>query len=188
MLQILAGQNREHARRRRGCRGIDFADARVRMRRAQHNGVCLARQRQIVDIIAMPGQKTPILDPAHRLADPELVHSNDLRHRAYRPHGQFCHSAAARFCAPRREQSSAVGHCERGAPCAAEDRRRKGIPCGIVRVGGNCRSGLPPRLGLPHNDAAEAGTLNARPCYSTVTLLARFLGWSTSVPLMTAVW
>ncbi|MBI5469642.1 MAG: hypothetical protein HY891_10970, partial [Deltaproteobacteria bacterium] len=24
--------------------------------------------------------------------------------------------------------------------------------------------------------------------YSTVTLLARFLGWSTSVPLRTAIW
>ena len=32
------------------------------------------------------------------------------------------------------------------------------------------------------------GKVKTVPNYSTVTLFARFRGWSTSVPLMTAVW
>ena len=48
----------------------------MRMRRAQHKGVGLAGQRQIVDVTAAASQKTPVLDAADRLANAELVHGD----------------------------------------------------------------------------------------------------------------
>ncbi len=46
----------------------------MRMRRAQHRRIGLARADDVVEVAAMPGQEAPILDPADRLADAELLH------------------------------------------------------------------------------------------------------------------
>ena len=48
-------------------------DARMRMRRHHHDAVALARQGDVVDIAAAPGDEALVLDPADRLADAELV-------------------------------------------------------------------------------------------------------------------
>ena len=72
--QVGAGQHRDDAGRRRRGRGVDRADTGMRMRRAQHKGVSLARTNEIVDVMTAPGQKPLVLDAADRLADAELVH------------------------------------------------------------------------------------------------------------------
>ena len=49
-------------------------DARVRGRRAQHVAMGLARQVDVVGVAALAGDQPLVLDPAHRLPDPELAH------------------------------------------------------------------------------------------------------------------
>src|SRR5436190_19494464 len=44
------------------------------MRRAQHEGIALARAADVVEKIAATGDKAPILDAADRLTDAELLH------------------------------------------------------------------------------------------------------------------
>ena len=53
--------------------GVDALDARMGVRRHHHDAVALARQGDIVDIAAAPGDEALVLDPADRLADAELV-------------------------------------------------------------------------------------------------------------------
>src|SRR5690606_15884582 len=54
-------------------RGVDRLDARMRMRRHHHHAVALPRQRDVIDIAAASRDEALVLDPAHRLADAELV-------------------------------------------------------------------------------------------------------------------
>ena len=42
------------------------------VRRAQHHRVRLARPDDVVEVVAPPGQKAPILDATDRLTDAEL--------------------------------------------------------------------------------------------------------------------
>jgi hypothetical protein len=46
----------------------------MRVRRAQHESVRLAGTSDVVDISAVTGNEAPILDPADRLTDAELLH------------------------------------------------------------------------------------------------------------------
>jgi hypothetical protein len=46
----------------------------MRMRRTQHKGAGLVRAVDIVDVIAVTSDETPVLDPADRLTDAELLH------------------------------------------------------------------------------------------------------------------
>ena len=50
-----------------------LADPRMRMRRHHHYAVALARQRDVIDKAAAPGDEALVLDPADRLADAEFV-------------------------------------------------------------------------------------------------------------------
>src|SRR6266700_5822494 len=59
------------------------------MRRAQHHRMGLARPDDVVEVMAAPGQETPILDAANRLTDAELCHATSApgyprHHRAPR--------------------------------------------------------------------------------------------------------
>ena len=55
-------------------RDIDRADARMRMRRAQHMAERHARQHHVVDIAAAAAQQPRILEPRHRLTQREFAH------------------------------------------------------------------------------------------------------------------
>ena len=46
----------------------------MRVKRTQHEGIRLTRPADIVDIIAVASDETPILDAADRLTDVELLH------------------------------------------------------------------------------------------------------------------
>ena len=50
------------------------ADARMSVRRAQHESVRLAGPADVVDISAVTGDEAPVLDAADRLTDAELLH------------------------------------------------------------------------------------------------------------------
>jgi hypothetical protein len=53
--QVCAGDDREHARQRRGARRVDADDARVRVRAAQHAPLHHARQREVGAVVGAPG-------------------------------------------------------------------------------------------------------------------------------------
>jgi hypothetical protein len=44
------------------------------MRRTQHEGISLARQLDVVDIVAVTGDEPSVLDSADGLTDAELFH------------------------------------------------------------------------------------------------------------------
>ena len=54
------------------CGAVDALDARVRHRRAQHEGMRHARQGDVVRVAALSGEKTQIFMPPHGLTDPEF--------------------------------------------------------------------------------------------------------------------
>ena len=66
---ILAGEDLDHARHLLGRRGVDALDLGVGVRRAQEVGVGRARERQIVDIAAGPGQEALVFRPKNAGAD-----------------------------------------------------------------------------------------------------------------------
>src|SRR5262249_4304904 len=68
---VIPGQDGEHAGGGKRCRRIDSADARMRVRRAQHEGISLVRSLNVIDIIAATGDEAPVLDAADRLTDAE---------------------------------------------------------------------------------------------------------------------
>ena len=55
-------------------------DARVGVRRAHEHGVHLARESHVVRIAAEALDEPRILDPAHRLADGELLDDDRVTH------------------------------------------------------------------------------------------------------------
>ncbi len=65
----------EHAWRALGRRRVDATDLGVRVRRAQHDGVGLIVERDVVGIPAATGQKTCVLDPFDGLSDAEFAHA-----------------------------------------------------------------------------------------------------------------
>ena len=67
--RVRGGQHREHARRGARRTRIDAGDSRMRVRRAQHDGMGQAVEGEIVEIGAAPGQKAQILTPLGPVAD-----------------------------------------------------------------------------------------------------------------------
>ena len=83
-LYILGRQHRQHPGHRARLRRIDAAHPGMRVRRAHHDRIGLARQIDIVAIAAAPGQQAQIFAPPDRLPDPcaccRTVHrSSELR-------------------------------------------------------------------------------------------------------------
>src|SRR5262249_47969458 len=89
-LNVFARQHTNDARGAARSLGVDALDPRMRMRREHDHRVSLVRQLDIVDKAAMAGEKAPVLDPAHRLADAVglpikmLVHERSLTALALR--------------------------------------------------------------------------------------------------------
>ncbi len=73
-LVVGAGEHREHARRGFGFRRVDFADAGMGMRRAQHEAVRHAGKRHVGDIAAMAFDQPRILEAGNGLADRVFTH------------------------------------------------------------------------------------------------------------------
>ena len=69
-----AGEDGEHAGRRLRLRNVDLLDAGVGVRREHVDAEGHAGQHDVVDIAALAYQEALVLDPAHRLSDPELGH------------------------------------------------------------------------------------------------------------------
>ena len=74
-LDVVAGIDGHHARCRFRRVDIDRPDLRVGMRRADEDGVGLARQVHVVDEAPLPAQQARILEPQDRLADTVLAHT-----------------------------------------------------------------------------------------------------------------
>ena len=72
--EVRAGIDREHAGRGFRGREVDFPDAGVGMRRAQHISVRLSDQAEIMLKPPEAGQEPLVLETPHRLPDPELAH------------------------------------------------------------------------------------------------------------------
>ena len=72
--EIFPGEDGCHAGggERRG--RVDRADTAMGMRRTQHEGVRLTGPADVVDVSAVTGDKSAILDAANRLTDAELLH------------------------------------------------------------------------------------------------------------------
>ena len=72
--EIGAGEDGDHARHRARGGGLDGPDARVGMRRAQHDQVDLAGQVDVVVEAALALQQPRIVEAPDPLPDPELFH------------------------------------------------------------------------------------------------------------------
>ena len=77
MLDSLDGAASHAGRRARGA-GVDRADRRARVRRAQHSGVRLVGQVHITDIAAAPGDKAAVLDARNGLSYCEVGHADHV--------------------------------------------------------------------------------------------------------------
>ena len=64
---IGAGQNRQHSWHRDRFRRLDCAEPGMRVRRPDHEGICLARQIEIVAVAALAGQEPPVFEAPYRL-------------------------------------------------------------------------------------------------------------------------
>ena len=73
-LVVGAGQHREHAGRGLRLRGVDRADARMGMRRAQHIAERHAGKRHVGDIAAAALEQPRVLEPRNRLTNREFTH------------------------------------------------------------------------------------------------------------------
>src|SRR5262249_35820315 len=69
------GQHQQHAGSRLCRAGIDRADARMRVRRAQDAAVGHIGEVEIVDIAATAADEPRVLETRHRLTQRELAHS-----------------------------------------------------------------------------------------------------------------
>ena len=67
--QVGAGEDGDDARRRLRLRGVDRADRRVRVRRAQEVRMRLPRHRHVVGVLARARQEARVFLAQHRLAD-----------------------------------------------------------------------------------------------------------------------
>ncbi len=77
---VLAGEDAEHARRLERHGGVDPADARGGVGRAQHVEMGLARQVDVVGVAPEAAQEVEILRPRHGIAEPQFTHALHLRH------------------------------------------------------------------------------------------------------------
>src|SRR5262249_53358053 len=69
------GVDRDHAGGGARRRGVDPRDRRVRMRRAQHGGISLARQIDVVGVPAGAGDEADVFLARDGLTDTELTHA-----------------------------------------------------------------------------------------------------------------
>ena len=87
--EIAAGQHRQHARHCARRRGIERADAGMRVRRAHHRRIGEVREGEIVAVAALADQQPAILPAPHRLPDPRAArprpHRSVTRARAPLP-------------------------------------------------------------------------------------------------------
>src|SRR5215472_16015464 len=72
--KVVAGKDGKYTGGRARGLDIDRVDAGMRMRRAQHEGMRLARPDDIVEVIAVTGDEAPVFDAPDRLTDAELLH------------------------------------------------------------------------------------------------------------------
>ena len=115
---VVAGEDRDDARRRRGVLKVDRLDLRVRMRRTQKIGVGLARTIDVVDVAALARDEAEIFLSAHGGADalighdassrmsliPRLPSVRPWRLRRRRSPSQCCGSrCSGRYCLPARD-------------------------------------------------------------------------------------
>ena len=73
-LVIGAGQHREHAGRRLRFRGVDRTDARMGVRRAQHDAMSHAGKGHVGDIAAVALDQARVLEAGNGLADCKFTH------------------------------------------------------------------------------------------------------------------
>ncbi len=93
--QVGASEDVQHAGRLQRRVELDGADARMRVRRAQEDGVGLAVQRHVVGVLAVAGEKALVFAPAQALADGARLDFVHVAHvvllrprRAWRPTGR----------------------------------------------------------------------------------------------------
>ena len=96
--EVFAGKDGEDPRRGNGGGRVDRADARMRMWRAQHEGIGLARTVEVVEVVAVTGDKAPILDAPDRLTDAELLHGTSPPTPHIGGEDRFCYNGRPRFC------------------------------------------------------------------------------------------
>ena len=77
--EVGGGEHVDGARRRARRRGVDAGDAGMRVRRAQHHGMSLPGEGDVVGIAPAPAQQPQILLPENRLSDPAGL-DRRLRH------------------------------------------------------------------------------------------------------------
>ena len=71
---VVAGVDRQHARRLPGLLDVDRTDIRVGVRRPHEDRVGLAVQVDVADVAPLPAQQARILEPQDRLTDTVLAH------------------------------------------------------------------------------------------------------------------
>jgi hypothetical protein len=72
-LEVLAGEDAQHAGRGGGGRGVQAFDAGVGIRAAQKVGMGLALQRDVVGVLALAGEEAAVFTAFDRLADETLA-------------------------------------------------------------------------------------------------------------------
>jgi hypothetical protein len=82
VLEVLAGEDGDYARRRCRLRRVDALDAGVRVGRAQDRHVGHPRQLEIVEVLGGAGDQARVLDAPDRLADELRGCLRSGRHRA----------------------------------------------------------------------------------------------------------
>jgi hypothetical protein len=71
-LEVATGQHGEHARHAGGAGDVDRPDPGMGVRRAQHGGMRLAGQVDVLEIAAATGEQPQILGAGNRLTNAEL--------------------------------------------------------------------------------------------------------------------
>src|SRR6185437_4847887 len=151
LLDVGAGEDRQHPRRLLRGRDVDLPDIGMRMRRAKDIHPCRGlAQLRVVGIAAAASQEPGVLEPADRIADAKLRHdkppfmakvSNPVKRTTHsfleqKPHGNRTplKSAAARHegLVPKMSQTDQYGHPLSGASAAARDHYERAV--GLFRL------------------------------------------------------
>ena len=74
-LPVGGGEDREHAGRGLGRRGVDRLDLGVRVRRAQHDAMAMPGKLHVVGIAAAAAHQPRILEARHALTDCKFTHA-----------------------------------------------------------------------------------------------------------------
>ena len=100
-LPVVAGEHGEHAGRGLGLAGVDRANARMGVRRAQHVAERHAGQHHVADIAAAALEQPRILEPGHALTNGKFTHLNPRADQHLRAPAlsQSCGAMAMGCCA-----------------------------------------------------------------------------------------